>query len=159
MTTEQSSCPDSTRPAEHDVIARAIAGPYIARAFGKRERRPGEPYNPDLIGPATRHAVEDAHRDADAVRAALAAAGYAVVRLPELDTALAHLVVVDVAAEARRMFGEEAAAIIAGRPLPQHDYRLHMETPTGRVTFSRGGTAEEVMAWMAREAAQSGGRR
>lgn len=79
------------------------------------------------------------------------APGYAVVRRPEYDTPLGCLFIVDVADEARRMFGAEAAAHIRGGPMPEHDYRLHMATPTGgRGTFSAGGTADEVMAWQAR---------
>lgn len=42
-------------------IAKAIAGPRVAEAFGKL----------DSIGPGTRSAVEDAHRQADAVLAVL----------------------------------------------------------------------------------------
>lgn len=54
-------------------------------------------------------------------------------------------IVIDVAAQAREMFGA-VADIIAGQPLPAHDWRFEATTPTGgRVTFHAGATAAHVV--------------
>jgi hypothetical protein len=59
--------------------------------------------------------------------------------------------IVDVAAQARKMYGAKAD-YVAGRPLPEHDWRLEANTPTGgEITFSRGATAEDVAAYWRRE--------
>lgn len=62
---------------------------------------------------------------------------------------------VDVAAQARETFGEEGAAFLAGRPLPDHDWRFEIryETRTGgagQITMSRGATAGQVAALIER---------
>lgn len=63
--------------------------------------------------------------------------------------------VVDVAAHAREIFGDKAD-LIAGRPMPETDWRFEATLPNGAsVTFHRGATAEHVAAYLAREA--SGG--
>ena len=63
------------------VIARALAGPHISRAFGKRAAHTamGQPPPPDGTGPGTAAAALKAWRDADAALDALAAAGYRLV--------------------------------------------------------------------------------
>jgi hypothetical protein len=49
------------------------------------------------------------------------------------------------------MYGAKAD-YVAGRPLPEHDWRLEANTPTGgEITFSRGATAEDVAAYWRRE--------
>ncbi len=60
--------------------------------------------------------------------------------------------IVDVAAHARALYGEKSAAYIAGRPLPEHDYRIEIvagnEEQHTRVTFHRGArlSAEDIIA-------------
>lgn len=67
------------------------------------------------------------------------------------DKPLATVQVVDVADTARRVFGA-AAEHIAGRPMPEHDYRFHMKTPTGgEVTFNQYATAQHVAEYCERE--------
>lgn len=56
--------------------------------------------------------------------------------------------VVDVAAQAREAFGSHAEAI-AGRPLPEHDFRFEAVTATGaQVTFHAGATAEHIATYL-----------
>jgi hypothetical protein len=58
-----------------------------------------------------------------------------------------RLRIVDVAAHARELFGEKGAAFIIGRPLPEHDYRFEVDTPTGgEMTLAAGDTAADVAA-------------
>lgn len=69
------------------------------------------------------------------------------------DAPLVAVTVVDVAETARRLFGGKGPAeFIAGRPLPEHDYRLKAKTPTGgEVSFHRGATADHVAEYWRRE--------
>lgn len=54
--------------------------------------------------------------------------------------------IVDVAAEARELFGEAAEAVI-GTPLPEHDYRFRSTEPNGaETTYGRQYTAADVLA-------------
>lgn len=56
---------------------------------------------------------------------------------------------VDVAASAREMFGA-AADEIAGRRLPEHDWRFEVTTAAGaRISFHSDATAEHVAAYLA----------
>lgn len=74
------------------------------------------------------------------------------------DIPLIEVTVVDVADTARRIFGVEGAALVAGRPMPEHDYRLTAKTPTGgEITFARGTTADQVAACWLREGWLPGG--
>jgi hypothetical protein len=54
------------------------------------------------------------------------------------------LLIVDVAEQARRLFGEEGADYIAGRPLPEHDYRFVVEYEHGSTTYGLDTTARQV---------------
>jgi hypothetical protein len=54
------------------------------------------------------------------------------------------LLIVDVAEQARSLFGEESAEYIAGRPLAEHDYRFVVEYEHGSTTFGRDTTARQV---------------
>lgn len=65
--------------------------------------------------------------------------------------------IIDVAAQAREMFGDNAD-LIAGRQLAEHDYRFEAVTATGgRVTFHSDATAEHVMTYLTeREREQRG---
>lgn len=58
---------------------------------------------------------------------------------------------IDVAEDARQMFGVEGAAII--RPdLPEHDYRFEAVMPSGAtVTFAYNTTAAHIAAYLKRE--------
>lgn len=57
--------------------------------------------------------------------------------------------IVDVAARARELFGDQAD-YIAGRPLPEHDYRFEVGSVDGRcMTFGNGDTAAHVAAYLA----------
>lgn len=66
---------------------------------------------------------------------------------------------VDVAAEAREMFGD-AASLIAGRPLPEVDLRLEVaygpndQEREGRITLPSGhrASAEEILRMVNRDA-------
>lgn len=54
---------------------------------------------------------------------------------------------VDLAAEARKAYGEQANEIV-GRELPEHDWRFEMIRSDGsRVTFAAGATAEYVATY------------
>jgi hypothetical protein len=56
---------------------------------------------------------------------------------------------VDVAGAAREMFGD-AADEIAGRRLPEHDWRFEVTTDAGsRINFHSDATAEHVAAYLA----------
>jgi hypothetical protein len=60
--------------------------------------------------------------------------------------------IIDVAAQAREMYGDDAD-LIAGGKLPDHDWRLEVVTPAGAsVTLHRGATAADVAAHLAWEA-------
>jgi hypothetical protein len=62
---------------------------------------------------------------------------------------MAEIRVVDVAARAREMYGDQAA-FVAGRPLPEHDYRFEAVSITGaNVTFGATATAAYVAVWLA----------
>jgi hypothetical protein len=64
---------------------------------------------------------------------------------------LAKVEIIDAAEHARELYGEHADNI-AGRKLPEHDYRFRMTTKTGaRCTFHAGSTAGHIMEWLARE--------
>jgi hypothetical protein len=57
--------------------------------------------------------------------------------------------IVDVAAKAREMYGDDFADI-AGRPVPRHDWRFEAKTPTGGdITFGRHTTAEQIATYFA----------
>jgi hypothetical protein len=58
---------------------------------------------------------------------------------------------VDVAAQARKMFGADGAVVL--RPdLPEHDWRFEASLPRGAtVTFSRYCTAAEVANYLTRD--------
>lgn len=56
---------------------------------------------------------------------------------------------VDVAAEAREMYGDNAD-YIAGRTLPEHEWRFEVTTGSGaRCSFHLGATAEHIAAYLA----------
>lgn len=65
--------------------------------------------------------------------------------------------IIDVVAQARELFGEEGAAQIAGRPLPEHDYRFEIIASNGtrksEVTVHAGASlsAEDILALVRRE--------
>lgn len=60
-----------------------------------------------------------------------------------------QLQVVDVAAQAREMYGNEAASFIAGRQLPEHDFRFEVLTITGaQITFHADATAEDIAKYL-----------
>jgi hypothetical protein len=64
--------------------------------------------------------------------------------------------VVDVAAQARELYGAEVYAGIMrdlhGIAAPEHDYRFEWDTPTGgKVTFHENATAEHVALYVGRE--------
>ena len=64
------------------------------------------------------------------------------------DTVLITVDVIDVSALARELYGKE----IAGRPIPEHDYRFQITWGNGgRVTFHREATAEHVYEHAKRE--------
>lgn len=64
---------------------------------------------------------------------------------PTTNVPVATVQIIDVAARARALFGDDAD-LIAGRPLPDHEYRFVASTPAGgTVTFAVGATAEHVM--------------
>lgn len=66
---------------------------------------------------------------------------------------LADVRIIDAAAHARQILGEDAGEFIAGRPLPEHDYRIEMILASqARVTFHHGATADDVVAHLEREA-------
>ncbi|MEV2239458.1 hypothetical protein [Micromonospora sp. NPDC049891] len=60
---------------------------------------------------------------------------------------------IDVAEQARQMFGEEAAANLFGPPnLPENDYRFEAVMPGGAtVTFAHNTTAAQLAAYLKRE--------
>jgi hypothetical protein len=67
------------------------------------------------------------------------------------DKVLISVTVIDVADTARRLYGDDAD-YIAGRTLPEHEYRFSAETPTGgEITFNSGATAEDIAAYWRRE--------
>lgn len=67
------------------------------------------------------------------------------------DIPLVTVAVVDISDTARRLYGDRAD-YIAGRPLPERDYRLTAKTPTGgEVSFHQGATADDVAAYWRRE--------
>lgn len=71
------------------------------------------------------------------------------------------IALVDVAAQARQMYGDKAAEICPG--LPEHDWRFHVswdngqitteneQTTDGRATFHVGATAEHVAELLKRD--------
>lgn len=60
-----------------------------------------------------------------------------------------NLRIVDVAADFRKTFGD---LDFNNQPLPEHDYRLEIDTPSGGlVTFHQGATADHVKEYMRRE--------
>ena len=63
-----------------------------------------------------------------------------------MDVVLIAVTVVDIADTARRVYGDRFEEIFR-RPLPEHDYRFSVQTPTGgEITFHEGATAEHVAA-------------
>jgi len=70
------------------------------------------------------------------------------------DQILATVSIIDVAQEARRIYGDERAQVIFGTMLPLHDFRFDIEFPDGgKITFSKDATALMVMSYLkAREA-------
>jgi hypothetical protein len=67
------------------------------------------------------------------------------------DAVLVQVTVIDVADSARQLYGDNAD-YIAGRKLPEHDYRFSAQTPTGgEITFNAGATAEDIAAYWQRE--------
>ena len=78
--------------------------------------------------------------------------------MPTYDNPLITVAVVDAADLTRQIHGENAARIaeLEGRPLREHDYRLHVVTPAGsEVLFRRGATADDVAAYWEREGCSS----
>lgn len=62
------------------------------------------------------------------------------------DRVLGTVDIIDAADEARRLFGEEALERLMGHPVPEHDYRFQITSPSGGVTtFARNDTAADVM--------------
>jgi hypothetical protein len=73
------------------------------------------------------------------------------IDLDKLDDPIITVGIIDTAAQARLLYGDNAD-YIAGRKLPEHEYRLNATTPTGgTVTFHSGATAEDVAAYWQRE--------
>lgn len=64
------------------------------------------------------------------------------------------VVIIDVAARAREMFGSLSIERIFGREIPEHDYRIEAVTATGHVTFHQGATADDVVAYLAQRTEQ-----
>lgn len=58
---------------------------------------------------------------------------------------LATIQLVDVAAEARRLWGDESAVVILGSTVLEPDYRLQVADKEGQTTFHRGATADDVV--------------
>ncbi|MCG5464166.1 hypothetical protein MED01_002331 [Micromonospora sp. MED01] len=66
---------------------------------------------------------------------------------------------VDVAEEARQMYGAEKTAEMFPN-LPEHDWRFEARLPSGAtVSFGRAATAADVAAYLAREGVELGGDR
>jgi len=64
---------------------------------------------------------------------------------------------IDVAEDARQMYGADAAASMFPN-LPEHDYRFEAVTPTGgTITFNRGATAADIASYLKREGVELGG--
>lgn len=62
----------------------------------------------------------------------------------------AHIGLVDIAAEAREMYGEDADKI-AGRKLPEHEWRFEVTFPDGsRATMHYEASAAHVQAYVER---------
>jgi hypothetical protein len=61
--------------------------------------------------------------------------------------------IIDAQGDPVRLFGEEGAVQISGRPLsPGGDWRLEATTPAGgSVTFHSGATADDVVSYWKRE--------
>lgn len=65
--------------------------------------------------------------------------------------------IIDVAAEARQMYGDKVATEIANGFLPEHDYRFEAIADNGTnktsVTFARGSVfrAENILRYLNRE--------
>lgn len=61
--------------------------------------------------------------------------------------------IIDVAADARRLYGDKADEI-AGGPLPEHDYRFEVTADNGtnktNITFARGSVfrAEGILTYL-----------
>jgi hypothetical protein len=67
------------------------------------------------------------------------------------DKVLVTVEVIDLTDSARQLYGDKAD-YIAGRKLPDHDYRFSLKTPTGgEVTFESDATAGRVAEYCARE--------
>lgn len=67
------------------------------------------------------------------------------------DKVLVTITLIDQAKSARQLYGDKAE-FIAGRPLPEHEYRFQATTPTGgEICFHRGATADDVAAYWKRE--------
>jgi TPP-dependent pyruvate/acetoin dehydrogenase alpha subunit len=67
------------------------------------------------------------------------------------DKVLVTVTVIDLADSARQLYGENAD-YIAGRKLPEHDYRFSAQTPTGgEISFAEGTTAADIAAYWRRE--------
>lgn len=70
---------------------------------------------------------------------------------PENRWTPAPMRLIDVADNARQMFGAEGAAEMFPN-LPEHDWRFEMVTPTGgTVTFAATATAGHIAEWLKRE--------
>lgn len=65
------------------------------------------------------------------------------------DTVICRVDVIDVADTARRIFGgEQGAADVCGRPVPEHGYRFNIRYGNGgEVNFNVGATATHVADW------------
>lgn len=70
------------------------------------------------------------------------------------DAVLHQIALIDISDTARRMYGSlEKASAIYGRPIPVHDYRLHITFADGaEATMHHGATADDVAAYLARRA-------
>ena len=66
------------------------------------------------------------------------------------DQIIATVNIVDVAQEARRIFGDERALSIFGDTLQLHDFRFDIELPDGiKITFPRDATAWTIVKRLA----------
>jgi hypothetical protein len=62
---------------------------------------------------------------------------------------IASVRIIDVAASARYLFGADAEDV-AGRPIPEHDYRLEVVTTDGgSFVCPRGASADDVILYLA----------
>jgi len=110
--------------------------------------RDGDEFVAEL--PWTKDGVVVVRLTADDARA-LAHAILDADRHPIEAPVLARIEIIDVAEHARQLYGgADGAAYVAGRPVPEHDYRFQdigtADEARGRTSYHAGATATHVMA-------------